>query len=460
MSYENKANVSINIDIAGFQGIQLEDEVKSSNIVVVLDDTTKGKLYEYYTNIKKFLTNGNRIYLVVVKDETDIDKSIETLCITYDNYDIYEVDDRSRVTEGYVQSILERNPTIEEVETFVSSNSVAYSRISDILCEIDKAIKNDDIEQATEVIYNNKDLIEQFPPVFDYMKKSVDIANMGIVAKVEELEKEKIGLLDQAATKSAEIEEHKNRANELEKKINELNSEIEDNKKNYARLENEIKSTGKMITMYSPLKLNSIKTGVRAIIYFKEITPVQYINTLVTSIHDYVSTILRMKTKLIIYDQPGDFSQVYTPIPIIDNAAYFRSCEDVKSVYPKVVFIETNPVYISDILKSHYEVIIIYDRLKKNTNIVDGSIVNQFNVIGSLSHIVKLESQGIKMDKSRIITNLGSCKECISIPTIQEYKTKSKAAKLTAYAKLMNVGENNGKVMDIILGQSGLINRK
>ena len=54
-------NYSINIDIDGYNKIEIKDAsgIADSNVVIVLNNSTNNRLFDYYSSVKDMILNSN-----------------------------------------------------------------------------------------------------------------------------------------------------------------------------------------------------------------------------------------------------------------------------------------------------------------------------------------------------------------------------------------------------------------
>ena len=131
-------NYSINIDIDGYNKIEIKDAsgIADSNVVIVLNNSTNNRLFDYYSSVKDMILNRNRVILLIDSFTSNIDKQISMLMVSYGKYDIYRVDNIANIDSAYINKLLDREPTREEIEQFIGCDVSMYDKINALLAEM------------------------------------------------------------------------------------------------------------------------------------------------------------------------------------------------------------------------------------------------------------------------------------------------------------------------------------
>lgn len=454
----------IGTDIDGFETIDIDSDslgnASESEIIVVLGENSTGQLNKYYVAIKNILSPKKLNRLIIILDGTtsNIRKQICMLCVSMECYDIYTVDDLSIVDKEYVDTLLNRNPTEEEVETFVGSDLIAYSELSQFVIKLNALALDNNTDGIQELIAGNKNIIYDFPPLIDYMKRIVDTHNTGLNAKLSELQLEIDRLSED--NKSLKLDLH-TKIEALEKtstSLEGLESEIKDYRYKCKNLEEQLEeSDSSGLYKYIPIKVNKVKgVKVKCIIYFKEISPVLYINSLIKYLKECISVYFtdeNLKAKIVVYDRPGDFAAIYSPLTMVSGSK-FHDNPDILDGGKDLLITEPNMGITEALLKVDSDILIIYDKLKSNQDLVEGNTVTKFTVIGSSSDITKLEqSRSTKLERDKVIANVGACQGSLYINYIEDFKKAGNTAKMSKYCRLQC---GSGLLIQTILEQCGL----
>ena len=313
-------------------------------------------------------------------------------------------------------------------------------------------INRGDLEGLKVFIEEHINSVENLTSVVDYMKKVVDTANSReLMDRICEL-KEKIGMLDDWVDKyERENQEYRDENIKLVEKdkmsVKELSRLMSRNKE----LEQQVASNTPIIQTYSEINTALIKCKTTNIIYFKEVSYVKYMNSLITMITKTLG-LMKKRFKLIIYDGRTGMANVYKPLSVINGSDFVSNKQNFITNVEAFVVLEPNPTILTSVLESInpvFDVVIVYDRMRQLTNIVTGNNVTRFYVMNSSKDFKELEGQLRITDKSTIITHPGSSigNETLNIPTIPDYNAKgtTDAAKTNRYLKLQS--EGNGKLL-------------
>ncbi len=452
----------INHSIDGFNTVDITDErliSSESTVVLLLDESTNDKLYSYYNRVLEIIMAKGKLVTIVVGKESKIRKAICTLMASYRNYNMYYVDSLDIVDEEFINSVLERQPSYEEVQTFIGGDVSGYADISAVVLGINSIVNSGELDGLSTFINNHITSIESFPEVIDYMKKVVDTANSGeLFTKIDELK-------DEAKKLQGMVEEYKKEIKELKAENATLNEDLTTAKKELGRsktkideLKEQVSGKGSIIRTYHELNTAIMKCKVMNILYFKEVSYVQYTNSLINSIAEALKA-KKLRFKILIYDNKSSISNIYRPAPVIGSAEYLANKATFLKATERLVVVEPNPMIIEDVLtytSPSFDVVIVYDRLKQSNDIVIGNNVNKYFVINSYKDYIESKNILKITDASHIITHTGGSlhtgvryedgtqhriklpKERLDIPKIDGYDRITDTAKVSKYMKLVS----------------------
>ena len=88
-------------------------------VILVLDDTTNDSLQLYYNNVINIMLSGARLIAIELNKQSKIRKAIFMLMALYRNYNIYRVDSSAIITEDYVETLIDREPDITEIQQYI-----------------------------------------------------------------------------------------------------------------------------------------------------------------------------------------------------------------------------------------------------------------------------------------------------------------------------------------------------
>ncbi len=452
-------NYLVGLKLEGFETLEIEDkrlrEIKDSTVVIALREDSNGKLYQYYASLKRLILNGNRTILLIVGSESKIKLQLCMLMASYEKYDMYNIDDAARLTKDYINIIIARKPTKEEVDTFIGHDIIAYTDINEILLELLDAIDKVDIDRVSNVAAAKRDIIESAIHTIDFIKRHIDkyAIEKDAIIELEEKIKEKEEII---RGKDKELKEAKDRELTLQDTNNILKKDAFKAKSEAQDLREQLNSSGPVINTYAEVQTTLIKCKAKSILYFKEVTYVRYVNSFILKLMETIQKLKKLKVKLVIYDTKNSFTAVYKPISVIGSSEYVANREAIINTMDKLVLVEPNPAIIEDILKADYDVVIIYDRLRQATDIVTGNNVYKYWVINSSQEYNALATT-FKIDKQHVITRPGVFPDCLTIWDVPNYKDITVSAKMAAYIKMDSPLDNKKKILDTIFERTNIV---
>lgn len=434
----------IGLNVEGLTRLDIEDtsvsNLKNSNIAIVLSSDSSDRLAIYYSTIRTLIINNNRVILILDGNKSKIRKTISMLLASYRKYDIYTIDDISIIDKEYITSLIKRNPSEDEVSTFIGSDVTAYSEIDSVIVELSTLVNNNSLDGVRELIESKRDSIDNFIDLINYMKLVVD-KQSDVNTRIKDLKEKIRGLEDSLADTNKQLNNAIRDAKDAQAEKDILKKEAFQAKQKKAELEDKLNSREPVIRTYTEVQTQMIKCRTKVIIYFKEISHISYISSLITKFMESLIKLNKLKVKLMIYDNKHSFLNSYNPIPIVGSTEYINNKDIVVNQYEKIVAVEANQALIEDVLTSNWDVVIIYDRLRQANDIVSGNNVYKYWVLNSVTEYTALK-KAFKIDKDRIITRPGVFPESISIQTIPGYKDHTPSTKLASYVNMKKLGDN------------------
>ena len=420
----------------GCERVEITDEKlindKDQLVYVVLNESTADAscLKTYYNSIKAMLKNNVKVFIVMVAETSKIRGSICNLMQLFGNYNVYQVPDENFISSAYLDTLPERTVTYDEMAQYLQNDIVAYDDMDTVLQGVQECINRNDAEGLKTLIEGHLPTIEAAPTVFSQMKNSIDQANSGV-------------LQDKIASIKAQLEE----ANELNEKkqteirqrestIDDLNSSLKDAKRQLTQtkadmeeLKLQVQNAGPAIRSYQTVKTQLLKCKTEHIIYIKEISRIPYINSFVLMLQEMIKQ-FRYTSKLLIYDNTSQAQVTYGNMQQVDSAAFESNKAVLLNKTPKFVVTEPAPQILKDILQSinpQFDVLIIYDRMKQATDLVEGNNVYKFWVVNSFNDYNTTKNL-FKIDRTdTIITRPASriAPDVIDIPRIKAYEAET-----------------------------------
>lgn len=426
----------VNESVMGCERVEITDEKLINNkdqlVYVVLNESTADAscLKTYYNSIKAMLKNNVKVFIVMVAETSKIRGSICNLMQLFGNYNVYQVPDENFISSAYLDTLPERTVTYDEMAQYLQNDIVAYDDMDTVLQGVQECINRNDAEGLKTLIEGHLPTIEAAPTVFSQMKNSIDQANSGV-------------LQDKIANIKAQLEE----ANELNEKkqteirqrestIDDLNSSLKDAKRQLTQtkadmeeLKLQVQNAGPAIRSYQTVKTQLLKCKTEHIIYIKEISRIPYINSFVLMLQEMIKQ-FRYTSKLLIYDNTSQAQVTYGNMQQVDSAAFESNKAVLLNKTPKFVVTEPAPQILKDILQSinpQFDVLIIYDRMKQATDLVEGNNVYKFWVVNSFNDYNTTKNL-FKIDRTdTIITRPASriAPDVIDIPRIKAYEAET-----------------------------------
>lgn len=453
----------LNHAIAGFTTVEIDNDTltrldSEDLVVLVLDNSTNKALSQYYDLVIRAITVGAKLITIVIAKESEIRKPICNLMALYHNYNIYKVDSKDTVTTEYVEELVVRKPTFVEIQSFIGGDVAAYSDINTILLGIDDLVSHGDLDGLKVFIEQHINSIEGLTSTIDYMRRVVDSSNS---SELETLAGELQKKLDEATFKMKQLETSEAKLKEDNQKLQESTRLLREQLASAAaQPDRQPESSGSglpVISSYSAIRTNVIKCNVQHILYFKEISQIPYINSMVMALCSLLRGSGKSKkhVKLLIYDTNVSFN-TYKNLQAVSGSSFVTNKNTLITKTESFVVVEPNPAILTETIQCvnpEIPILIIYDRLRKEESIIEGNNVTKFFVINSSNDYLEA-SKKMSMNKQFIITRTGSTigPECLNIPTIPNYTDKetTPSARVAKYLKLQAEG-NKKLVIQTIL---------
>lgn len=451
---------TVNIELNGFERTDIASsalENSNNTVIILLDSSTNDKLCEYYTKVGDMLAKGTKVYIITLNNESSIQRQICSLLVSYRNYNIYCVDNIMSITSEYVENIISRNPTYDEVQTFIDSDILAYSDISCILNGIADTVNRGDVTGLITFTSQHLNVINSLMNSINFMKTVIDSNNrQELQSMIGQLKDQLLQTTSRFNTAEADIRKYREEADKYKSQMEYLRDELSGTKTKLEMLSQNIDDT-QVIKSYSEINTAMINCKARVIIYFKEISKIPYINSFV-SVLTHAIGLKNLRVKLLIYDNKSSLTAVYKPLNIVGSNEYIANKDGYTSKIDRFVVVEPNPCILQDILTYNnpaYDVVIVYDRLGQLSDLVVGNNIQKFFVIGSNKDYKETQTLFRINDRSSIITRSesGIGTDVLDIPYIEDYRSQTDAAKVSKYMKLVT-SAGNKSLMHTILERS------
>lgn len=445
---------SVGINVLGDVNIQKQQE-----IIFVCNKDAKDFPSSVYVFLRDCLRNGKRVFLIVVGDCDH--KLFSNLMVLYGAYDIYNIADERMLNERFIRGMISRKCGIEDVSQFVGCEAIAYGNLETVvlgLAERADELDIDDVE--ADALYGSAEVISYLKAVdaeFNYKEKDRVISDLK--SNVDKLTEEKERLESDLAVAEDSISNLTSRLEVARARVDELESAPQVQQTQVVR--------GAMVVQPTCLT-DSLMTDTKHVIYFKELTPIPYINTFVKYLADYIRTRKmsgkKVICKLTIFDFNGT-QKLYHPIPYITGDEYMARRMEMAGSRMELAIATPQMAVLSDLLTGKYSgadtapnVLIVYDRTHQHTDIITGKIVTKFFICHSRSAVERLAQDFHIKDPSKIITTADTFihSSQLDIPRIKGFSTfESESRRKRAYLGL-RTRYGNQPLMDAVLEACGM----
>lgn len=419
-----------------------KDSVKDSLVVLIIDETCVELINKYYTALNNLLSNRNRVIMVGIGDENNAFRVLASLMITYRRYDIYFVSDEEDISASYLLKLEGREPDLHEVQNYIGGDLTAYNDLAEIVFGIESLVDEGSCDKLKDFIENHMLSIENLTETLNLMKKTCEVFNSKeLLDQITKLRDDQVKFEKSIEELNKTLEDTKYKMEEYQVSAENLKRENKKLKDENSELESQTSGNNSIIKSYQTVSTALIHCKTKLVIYFKEISYVNYTNTLVTILFDHMVR-MGLKCKLVIYDSQTKMYMTYNPLRAITGADYLADKDLYLKKTSKLVVAEPNTLIINDILTSDecFDVVVVYDRMKELTDIVKGNNVKKFYVVSSSKEYSSVYDKLENKDKSDVISTDKSTlvkDGALTIPYIKEYNTaNSEASKIQKFIRL------------------------
>ena len=426
----------VNESVMGCERVEITDEKLVNNkdqlVYVVLNESTADAscLKTYYNSIKAMLKNNVKVFIVMVAETSKIRGSICNLMQLFGNYNVYQVPDENFISSAYLDTLPERTVTYDEMAQYLQNDIVAYDDMDTVLQGVQECINRNDAEGLKTLIEGHLPTIEAAPTVFSQMKNSIDQANSGVLQdKIANIKAQLEEANELNEKKQTEIRQRESTIDDLNSSLKDARRQLTQTKADMEELKLQVQNAGPAIRSYQTVKTQLLKCKTEHIIYIKEISRIPYINSFVLMLQEMIKQ-FRYTSKLLIYDNTSQAQVTYGNMQQVDSAAFESNKAVLLNKTPKFVVTEPAPQILKDILQSinpQFDVLIIYDRMKQATDLVEGNNVYKFWVVNSFNDYNTTKNL-FKIDRTdTIITRPASriAPDVIDIPRIKAYEAET-----------------------------------
>lgn len=458
----------INCKMHGYTQVTVDDEksvaTKENIFIIVIDKSCDTILYKYYRFINSVLKNRNRVILIGIDDGNESFDTLASLLMLYDAYDIYKVDAKENISANYMLKLEDREPDIAEVQAYIGGDITASADMHNIVFGIENLVNDGDVEALKTFLEEHLISIENFTTTLNKLDKKCKLFNSNeLIVKVNALQSNIESLNTIADTKDKKIEEIKYQRDEKSVEVENLKRENEKLKAKNTDLKNsDGGSTSTIIKAYKGINTQLIQCKTKIILYFKEVSYVPYVNTLVRQLMEVLDT-NKLTSKLVIYDSSTEMYNKYSPLQIVNGESFFPIKGTLISKTKRFVVSEANTSILEEVIMSDrvFDVVVLYDRIGGIGDLVTGNNVTKFFIINSNKDFEGLKQQLKINDTSFVITHSNSSigrpnneqGNFLDIPTIEGYSTSTDAAQTSKYIRL-KTAHTQVPLIDTILEKS------
>ena len=437
----------VNHSVEDFETTEITDErLKDSNAItiLVLDDTTSNELSVYYNAVVDIILAGGKLYCVAVDKESKLRKTIMMAMANFRNYNIYRVTNKSLIDSEYIESIISREPDIEEVMQYVGGDIAAYAELNFVVFGISNLVSTGDLEGLKTFIEQHYDSIDSSHDVIEYLKNIADKVNSGSMQNMINNLKSKLEQSNSEINSlNSDVSQYRNENEKLNDKVSSLNKELQKANRQVTELTEQVdsKNSGNQssIVTYNPLNIAIIKCRTQHIIYFKEISYVKYVNSLVVHIYEILRKLYSDKIKLMIYDNKVGIPGLYKGISILSSQEFVSNKDRIIRDTGKFVVSEPNQIFLESILTNispTFEVVIVYDRMRQSKDLVVGPNVTRIFVTNSESNLMNAKESIRVSPDSIIISSDPKLTNAYNISEIPGFDKATESAKIARYNKM------------------------
>ena len=441
----------VNYRVSGYDTIELTTDKKFNAgdiVVIVADKEFSLELKEAYKAVTNLLASGVRVIFLDINNEVPYKKLIMMLMATYHRYDMYTLESKIQISENYLHTIEDRDPDIIEVQQYIGGDITAYSDATTMLFGITTLCREGNLEGLKTFVEDHYETIVNSYEVVEYLRRVADKSNSAeLLDYLDKLRGEVSKANKDREDMKKEIRQLRTDNQKLAETAEDMKKSANANAKRVSDLESELENSGNKTALTSYKEINTARISCKAkqILYFKEITYARYTNSLVMSLFNFLNEMHNKEknVKLMIYDSAVGVPAMYDGLSILSTREYLNARDKIVKSTSKYVISEPNQTYLEDVLRCIspvFDVVIVYDRLHQEQDIVSGNNVTKIFVVNSASNF-KVVASRLKITANHLIISsepLGAGNNSLIIPEIADYDTKTGSSKMSKYLKALS----------------------
>ena len=465
------SNSKIDIDGADIfnldQIARIETNENIVNLAVIFNSSEKSAsndLYIVYNAINKIIKRMKKLALVITDEHDEAAKLLCLLLAKNMNYNVYVSDDITDIDIDYLDAIMEQEASIDDLADFVGRDIASYNKTRTVISDLTSSYNKTDGTIA-KTVRENVDDIRGVSSIMELLQSSVDTAcgNLAIGVNARSADAGALArVTKELQSAQALVQDAEREKNSLKKKLEIAEARVTELETFKADTEKKIEETpltDKVISIDVNKWLNRVIPGrkqpsVKSIIYFKEVSPCQYINSMVHYFTQYLRMKYEASVKLVIYDRKGYNNFRYGSLPIVDGGAYekIKGHDEMKEAF---VATEAARNIIEDVMVDN-QIVVIYDRFNQPEDILTGFKVHKYYVVNNFNEYELVKKKDPNIKKNMIVTTFGVDKNMVSIAPHKKYKTLTPGGKFQAYVNVPSTIDSTKTTYNVMISDCGL----
>lgn len=373
---------------------------------------------------------------------------------------IMEVEDLMDVDEEYANAVFEYTVSVDELGYVLGEELGKFAELS--LTDTTNPINSLVNHLIETTIYN----IQSSPSTENEVLSAESVELRERLAEAEEqietLTNLKQTAVDRVAQLSNKLEQSNKCVNEQALMIKTQKLDISDLttklEATTEKLDSFVKNAGGQVQSATYIETNvdrlkgkmvnaRARIDVDHVLYFKELTACTYINSFIVNFIQYIKNTKRRTVICLIYDRAEFNRYKYGKLKLL-NGANFQAGQSLKD-QDIVVVTDAAPQILEDALITN-SIVIVYDRLGADKDIVVGRNVHKFAVVNSQKELIEVK-RATGLTNEQFITTFGTDRNSISVRQVREYKQMSNGGKIMSYANMVCTKNNTDTIYERLL---------
>ena len=131
----------------------------NSRLIIIIDNKNKIENNELFKILYKAASKDNMIYLIGANLDSAYAKNVFSLAIAKSIYNLYKVDSMEVIDNEYLEYVLGKQNTIQDIENYIGSDVAFSETIGPMLLEILNMSKSGEDERLLQYIRTNADTL-------------------------------------------------------------------------------------------------------------------------------------------------------------------------------------------------------------------------------------------------------------------------------------------------------------